>query len=42
MSYLEHLIENGLVTLEEHSDKWEEWMKEDENLPHTNLTLDDL
>lgn len=42
MSYLEHLIENGLVTLEEHPDKWEEWMKEDENLPHTNLTLDDL
>ena len=25
-----------------HPDKWEEWMKEDENLPHTNLTLDDL
>ena len=42
MSCLEHLIENGLITIEKHADNWEEIMKNDVNLSHTNLSLEDL
>lgn len=42
MSCLEHLIENGLIALEKHADNWEEIMKNDVNLPHTNISIEDL
>lgn len=47
MSCLEHLIENGLLTIErlgynEFREEWMDKMQNDINLPHTNISLEDL
>lgn len=47
MSCLEHLIDNGLLTIERlgHNESRKEWMdkmQNDINLPHTNISLEDL
>lgn len=43
MSCLEHVLENGLMSIEKmNKHKWMEKMKNDVNLPYTNISLDDL
>lgn len=43
MTCLEHLVENGLAAVKENNhDGWMKIMREDHNLLHTNITLEDL
>lgn len=47
MRCLEHLVENGLLTMKklnynESRAEWIEYMKNDVNLPYTNISLEDL